>query len=77
MEKCTNVPDEVNDRTSSANTDDTCVFLYEHPDCQGRRLRLQPRIHSHNDLTNHDFNDIISSFKACGASASDPIYGKT
>ena len=68
-ENCTNLV-STNDTVSSVNTSGACVYLYEHHECLGRRLKLDPRIHSHNDLRKHNFNDKTSSFKKC----SDPVH---
>lgn len=65
-EPCRNLPHGDN-QASSVNTDGGCVYLYDGKDCQGKKLKIAPGVHSHNDLTKHNFNDLTTSVGPCSA----------
>uniref|UniRef100_A0AC35TRS7 Beta/gamma crystallin 'Greek key' domain-containing protein n=1 Tax=Rhabditophanes sp. KR3021 TaxID=114890 RepID=A0AC35TRS7_9BILA len=61
-----------NDKASSINTHGHCIILCQHPDCNGRCVKVGPgnpdricRVHNNLDDDNCDFNQRASSSKRC------------
>jgi len=54
-----------NDATSSVNTHNTCVRLYDDKDCRGRSELFKPGTRCHFNFQECDFNDKVSSVGSC------------
>jgi hypothetical protein len=62
---CVNIFKDFNDRASSVDTQGQCVKLYEHGDCQGRSIRVGPDTPSHDDLSQLQFDNMVSAVGDC------------
>lgn len=54
-----------NDRFSAVNTANGCIIMFEHADCQGRAVRVEPGTNCHASFLECDMNDKVSSLKLC------------
>lgn len=62
---CRDLSSDDMDKVSSINTNEECVILYAHEDCQGLQTVITPGIGNHGNLRERGFNDEARSIRVC------------
>lgn len=71
---CNNVDSWIVNLTSSIDTEDECVVVYDEANCLGLSMSIFPRSCCHHNLERIEFGDKIRSYHLCPRTLNDALF---